>query len=187
MAQKSEQNHHQIPHLELHLQLVGQYSTRTVKHQISKLPQMDPVPTTMMMTRTKTVMMTMMMVMMMTIMMPKWDNLPILSDHLQKVSHVPHIVQPLLHLVELLLHVELLEHVHQTVPSLQVEESSSLLCLLQDLHNLRISFPIPSDNFYLCLFNQNISSLCHKKKQCSKIKYSLTRWQSAPAPAPHCQ
>ena len=67
MAQKSEQNHHQIPHLELHLQLVGQYSTRTVKHQISKLPQMDPVPTTMMMTRTKSVMMMMVMMMMVVI------------------------------------------------------------------------------------------------------------------------
>ena len=61
MAQKSEQNHHQIPHLELHLQLVGQYSTRTVKHQISKLPQMAPVPTTMM------VMMMMVMMMMVVI------------------------------------------------------------------------------------------------------------------------
>ena len=61
MAQKNEQNHHQIPHLELHLQLVGQYSTRTVKHQISKLPQMAPVPTTMM------VMMMMVMMMMVVI------------------------------------------------------------------------------------------------------------------------
>ena len=61
MAQKSEQNHHQIPHLELHLQLVGQYSTRTVKHQISKLPQMAPVPTTMMM------MVIMMVIMMMVV------------------------------------------------------------------------------------------------------------------------
>ena len=73
MAQKSEQNHHQIPHLELHLQLVGQYSTRTVKHQISKLPQMAPVPTTMMMKRTKTVMMVIMMVMMMMVVIVNVD------------------------------------------------------------------------------------------------------------------